>query len=81
MMEYGEFLLTSTSYRQTVVYEQRGMFIGGYSLWASSYVISELELTPRATMKKLSKMPEERNSHGVEIFEDKVLILGGDDDF
>ena len=76
MMEYRELLLTSTSYHQTVVYQQRWLsFICGYSLWTSPYVVSELELTPPATMRKLWKMPEPRDSHVAEIFEDEVVIL------
>ena len=65
---------------QTVVYQQRAFHIGGYTKGTSSDVISELQLTPRVTMKKLCKMPEKRDSHGAEIFEDKVVILGGEDE-
>ncbi len=64
---------------QTVVYQQNVIHIGGYN-WGKgglSNVISELQLTSPCTMKELCKMPEARESHGAEVFEDKVLILGG----
>ena len=41
-------------------------------------MISELQLTSPCTMRKLCQMPEPRDCHGAEIFEDKVMILGGD---
>ena len=74
---HGEFP-DDLAYHQTVVYQQRVIRIGGYTQGTSSDVISEVKLTPRVTMKKLCKMPEERDSHGAEIFEDKVVILGGE---
>ena len=65
---------------QTVVYEERVIHIGGhnYDEGELSNVISELQLTPPYNMKELCQMPEPRNSHRAEIFEDKVLILGGE---
>ena len=66
---------------QTVVYQQRIIHIGGYNYdqgrWSD--MISELQLTSPCTMKKLCQMPEQRSCHGAEIFEDKVMILGGED--
>ena len=38
-----------------------------------------MQLTSPCTMKELCQMPESRECHGTEIFEDKVLILGGSD--
>jgi hypothetical protein len=66
---------------QTVVYEQHIIHIGGfnYDQRRRSDVISELQLTSPVTMKKLCQMPEPRGCHGAEIFEDKVMILGGED--
>ena len=55
---------------QTVVYQQSVIHIG-------SNEISELQLTSPCIMKKLCQMPQPRTYHGAEIFEDKVLILGG----
>ena len=66
---------------QTVVYEQRIIHIGGYDYNQDrlSDMISELQLTSPVTMKKLCQMPEQRDCHGAEIFEDKVMIFGGED--
>ena len=65
---------------QTVVYEERGIHIGGYNYekHAWSNVISELQLTPPYNVKELCQMPEPREHHRAESFEDKVLILGGE---
>ena len=63
---------------QTVVYQQRVIHIGGYEKESSSDIIRELQLTSSVTMKKLSQMPEPRDSHRAEIFEDKIMILGGE---
>ena len=67
---------------QTVVYQQRIIHIGGCygDQRRRSKMISELQLTSRCTMKKLCQMPEPRDCHGAEIFEDKVMILGGQAD-
>ena len=66
---------------QTVVYQQRIIHIGGYNYnqRSRSGMISELQLTSPVTMKKLCQMPEPQGCHGAETFEDKVLILGGED--
>ena len=64
---------------QTVVYQERVIHIGGFNCnegeWSN--VISELQLTSPYNVKELCHMPETRDYHGAEIFEDKVLILGG----
>ena len=67
---------------QTVVYQQRIIHIGGHNddKEERSDMISELQLTSRCTMKKLCQMPEPRDCHSAEIFEDKVIILGGEGD-
>ena len=73
----GELPYTCKSH-QTVVYQQRIIHIGGYNdQRRKSDMISELQLTSPCTMKKLCQMPEPRSCHGAEIFEDKVMILGG----
>ena len=66
---------------QTVVYQQRIIHIGGFNCTRRerSNMISELQLTSTCTMKELCQMPEPQAYHGAEIFEDKVLILGGSD--
>ena len=63
---------------QTVVYQQRVIHIGGYEKESSSDIIRELQLTSSVTMKELCQMPEPRDSHRAEIFEDKIMILGGE---
>ena len=64
---------------QTVVDQERVIHIGGFNCdeGERSNVISELQLTPPYNVKELCQMPEPREYHRAEIFEDKVLILGG----
>ena len=64
---------------QTIVHQERVIHIGGYNYdeRKRSNVISELQLTSPYNLKELCLMPEPRDYHGAEIFEDKVLILGG----
>jgi hypothetical protein len=63
---------------QTVVYQQSVIHIGGFQSGKGlSNVISELQLTLPCIMKELCRMPQPRAYHGAEVFEDKVLILGG----
>ena len=64
---------------QSVVYQQSVIHIGGYNYDKRelSNVISELQLTSPCAMKEFCRMPEPRAYHGAEVFEDKVLILGG----
>ena len=66
-------------HHQTVVYQQRVIHVGGYNYDEDevSNMISELQLTAPCTLKKLCELPEPRWLHGAEIFEDKVVILGG----
>jgi archaellum component FlaC len=64
---------------QTVVCQQSVIHIGGHD-WEGGErcdVISELQLTSSCAMKELCQMPEPRQCHRAEVFEDKVLILGG----
>ena len=66
---------------QTVVCQQTVIHIGGfnYEKDQKSNMISELQLTSPSScfMKELCQMPEQRDCHSAEVFEDKVLILGG----
>ena len=68
---------------QTVVCQQTVIHTGGYNLekHQKSNMISELQLTSPSScfMKELYQMPEARQCHSAEVFEDKVLILGGYD--
>ena len=69
---------------QTVVCQQTVIHIGGYNYEKDqkSNMISELQLTSPSScfMKELCQMPEPRECHSAEVFEDKVLILGGSND-
>jgi E3 ubiquitin-protein ligase NRDP1 len=80
-MEFSDEL-SCESEHQTVVYQQRVIHIGGfnYDEGKVSNVISELQLSSPCTLKELCQMPQPRYCHGAEAFEDKVLILGGEDD-
>ena len=64
---------------QTVVYQERVIHIGGYNYdeGEQSNLISKLQLTPPYNVKELCQIPEPRECHRAEIFEDKILILGG----
>ena len=64
---------------QTVVYQEHVIHIGGYNYdeGERSNALSELQLAPPYSMKELCQMPEPRECHGAEIFEDKVFILAG----
>ena len=74
-MNYDGQLPYSCPNHETVVYQQRIIHIGKKG---GCDMISELQLTSPCTMRKLCQMPEPRDCHGAEIFEDKVMILGGD---
>ena len=67
---------------QTVVYQQSIIHIGGFrwSAGGRSNKISELHLASPCVMKLLCKMPETRDCHCAEVFDDKVLIVGGYND-
>ena len=78
-MEFAVKLPDKCSGHQTVVFQERVIHIGGIdNRTGRSNVISELQLTPPYNVKELCQMPEPRGYHGAEIFEDKVLILGGE---
>ena len=69
---------------QTVVCQDTVIHSGGYNYERRemSNVISELQLASPSscTMKAICQMPEQRDRHSAEVFEDKVLILGGIND-
>ena len=67
---------------QIILCKQRVIHIGGYILDERKHfdVISEVQLASPWTMKQLCRMPEPRRRHGAEAFEDKILIMGGEDD-
>ena len=78
-MKFPGKLPHGCSGHQTVVYQEHVIHIGGYNCdeGERSNVIGELQLAPPYNVKELCQMPEPRGYHRAEIFEDKVLILGG----
>ena len=79
-MEFSDEFPYESYDHQTVVHQQRVIHIGGRNEGKKSNVISELQLTSPCTLKELCQMPQPRYCHGAEVFEDKVLIFGGQDD-
>ena len=79
-MKFPGKLPYACSCHQTVVYQEGFIHVGGFDYdkgkWCN--VISELQLTSPYNVKELCRMPEQREYHRAEIFEDKVLILGGE---
>ena len=63
----------------SVVYNGRVMVIGGYDSDKKAYSnrITEISLVPPCTNKQIATMPQKRGFHGVAIFGDKILIVGG----
>ena len=67
---------------KNVVYQHRVLHIGGYNYdeRETSNVISVMQLAiPPYTMQQLCQMPKARDCHGVEAFENKILVMGGVD--
>ena len=64
---------------RSVVYNGRLIVIGGIDIDKAAYSnsITEISLVPPYTSKLLATMPEGRYHHGVAIFGDKILIVGG----
>ena len=62
-----------------VVYNGRLIIIGGFDGNKGEYSnsITEISLVPPYTSKLLATMPQRRCYHGVAIFGDKILIVGG----
>ena len=67
------------SAHKTVVYQDRLIVIGGYngSNHRFSDVIYEVLLVPPYSTEWLCRIPHPRMDHGAELFDDKILILGG----
>ena len=63
----------------SVVYNERLIIIGGYDVDKRNYSdsITEICLVSPYTSKLLATMTQRRGSHGVAIFGDKILIVGG----
>ena len=81
-MEFPGELPYAGNDHHTLISQQRVIHIGGYNYdeEKKSNAISELYLTSPCTLKELCQMPQPRDCHGAEAFEDKVLVFGGKDD-
>ena len=64
---------------RSVVYNGQMIVIGGFDRDTLAYSdsITEISLVPPHTWKMLANMPKGRYHHGVAIFGDKILIVGG----
>ena len=62
-----------------VVYNEELIVIGGYDSETGAYSdsITEVSLVPPYTTKLLATMPQTRCYHGIAIFGDKIVIVGG----
>ena len=68
------------AYHSSVLYNNQLMVTGGCcteSLDQTSDFIHEVQLVPPYAVKTLSRMPEPRQGHSVEIFDESLLIFGG----
>ena len=66
----------------SVFYNGQLIVIGGYSgIHQDSDSITEISLVPPYTSKLLATMPQPRCYHGVALFGDKILIVGGSINF
>ena len=60
-----------------MVYDDTLMVTGGHDRNGTSEKIHEVQIVPPYTVKTLSRMPEQRQRHCTEIFDDGLLIIGG----
>ena len=65
------------AFHSSVWYDDKLMVTGGYDENATSDKIHEVQVVPPYTLKSLSRMPEPRQRHCTEIFDDSLLIFGG----
>jgi hypothetical protein len=75
--EFAVNLPIKVNGHKCVVYGNRLLIIGGRTMEKILDAIYELLLVPPYSSKLLCRMKRERIFHGVEIFDDKVLIAGG----
>ena len=69
--------LPTKCHRSSVLYNGHLMVTGGGDRYAVSDCIREVQLVPPYTVRTLSRMPEPRRDHCMEIFDDSLLIVGG----
>ena len=75
--EYPVKLPSKMAFHSSVLYNDKLMVTGGYNGHATSDKIHEVQVVPPYTVKTLSRMPEPRQCHCTEIFDDSLLLLGG----
>ena len=65
-------------YHSSVLYNDHLIVTGGNDNGnAMSDCIHEVQLVAPYTVKTLSRMPEPRNAHGMELFDEDLMIVGG----
>ncbi|CAB4002333.1 RING finger 151-like [Paramuricea clavata] len=64
-------------YHSSVLYNNNLIVTGGHYGNATSDCIHEVQLVPPHTVRTLSRMPEGRSAHGMELFDEDLLIVGG----
>ena len=64
-------------YHSSVLYNDKLMVTGGYDGIATSAKIHKVQVVPPYTVKTLSRTPEPRERHCMEIFDYSLLIFGG----
>ena len=77
--DYPVKLPDKLAYHSSVVYNDH-LYVAGGCIDGFSQIsdrIDEVRLVSPYTVKTLSRMPEPRQGHGMEIFDDNFLILGG----
>ena len=70
-------LPATLAYHSSVLYNDKLMVTGGYDEDGTYDKIHEVQVVPPYTVKTLSRMPESRQEHCTEIFDDSLLSLGG----
>ena len=65
------------AFHSSVLSDDKLMVTGGESGSTTSDCIYEVQIVPSYTVKTLSRMPEPRQRHCTEIFDDSLLIFGG----
>ena len=75
--EFHMKLTAMLAHHSSVLYNDKLMVAGCCDGNAISDKIHEVQVVPPYTLKTLSRMPEPRQHHCTEIFDDSLLILGG----
>ena len=70
-------LSAKLAYHSSVLYDDKLMVTGGHDGNSTSDKIHEVQVVSPCTVKTLSRMPEPRERHCTELFDDSLLIVGG----